>query len=96
MATVTGPAVAKRSGITYRQLDYWTRKGWLRASRGTAMPGSGHQRAYTEHEAQVATRMGRLVHDGVSPERAAHLARVMATRGQVRLGGFVLSDGGVV
>lgn len=41
-----GPVVCKVVGITYRQLDYWTRTGLVKASVACAK-GSGSQRLYS-------------------------------------------------
>lgn len=41
-----GPAVCKIVGITYRQLDYWTRTKLIQASLAPAR-GSGTQRRYS-------------------------------------------------
>ncbi len=55
----TGPEAAKAAGVTYRQLDYWTRRGYLaaRERRGTS---SGFNRAYLPAEVRVAKWMGVL------------------------------------
>jgi hypothetical protein len=59
--------------ITYRRLDYWAAKGWLRPEGGV---GSGRVRKWSDAELEVAARMGRYVDDlGVSPPIAAYAAR---------------------
>jgi DNA-binding transcriptional MerR regulator len=58
--------------VTYRQLDFWVRRGWLEP---TSRPGSGHVRTWTLDELAVACRMGALVEVGITAERAAHVAR---------------------
>lgn len=89
-ADLTAPEVVASTGVTYRQLDYWTSNGWLRVRRGVANPGSGRQRAYTAHEAKVARHMADLVRVGVAPEQAARTARQLARSGRARLGLFRL------
>lgn len=89
-APLSSVQVADRAGITYRQLDYWTTRGYLKARHGAANPGSGVPREYTPREALVAEHMARLVRDGVTPDRAAKVARQLATRGHAALGGAVL------
>lgn len=54
--------LAKRIGISYRQLDYWTTRGWLRVG----VTGTGNQRHYAGAEVTLATRMAALVNAGVS------------------------------
>ena len=38
---ISGPKAAELAGITYRQLDYWARQGWVRPSleAGVGRPG---------------------------------------------------------
>lgn len=60
--------VAEACGITYRQLDYWVRCGYLHpVHRG----GSGHDRLWPYEEIATAVRMGLLVAAGLTP-RGAH------------------------
>lgn len=61
--------------ITYRQLDFWCSKGWLRPDqRG----GSGHARTFSGDEARVARTMARLVAAGLKPDTAHAIARGQA------------------
>lgn len=61
------------TGATYRQVDYWTRVGYLRPPEPT--PGSGAQRAYPPAEVRVAALMVALVNAGVEVGAAALAAR---------------------
>lgn len=71
-------------GITYRRLDHWCRKGWLRPAH---QGGTGHQREWPQHELQVADLMGRLVDAGIAVDIAALTARAhLDGRQQIRLG----------
>lgn len=74
-----------RLGITYRQLDYWVRKGYLRPE-GESSPGTGTARQWPPAELDIARRMGRLVAAGFPPERAAAFARNDWPRGEVAPG----------
>ena len=68
------------AGITYRQADYWTRLGFLRAwPEGT--PGSGQARAYSPHELRVAVVLGALVQAGVDVSAAHAAARAAVIHG---------------
>lgn len=62
-----------RAGCTYRQLDFWTRAGYLVPARAAA--GSGSQRLYAAAELVVARRMVALVRVGLAPQVAAYAAR---------------------
>lgn len=76
----------KALGISYRQLDYWTRTGLIESSEAT--PGSGHRRYWPEEELEVAGRIARLVKAGVNIRVAAEIAR--------QPGEPVHLDGGVI
>lgn len=76
------PTLAQRSGggladapdgCTYRQLDYWVRKGYLRVPNAT--PGSGSWRTWPRREVVVAEKMARLVAAGIPPAVACRVAR---------------------
>jgi DNA-binding transcriptional MerR regulator len=77
---VTAPldsyTAADRAGITYRQLDWWCRQGYVHAPSG----GSGYRRTIPAHEMQVLQRMGRLVKTGLAVNVAAQAARFMTDR----------------
>lgn len=68
---MNGTSAAKVAGISYRQLDHWIRKGYIRGGN----PGSGNQREIAEDEMGVLRHMSTLVHCGFVPERAARMAR---------------------
>ena len=51
----TSNEVAQAAGVTYRQLDYWLRTGWLNID-GNAH-GSGSRREFTRAEALALVRM---------------------------------------
>lgn len=59
------------AGLTYRQLDYWSTRGYLRVGS----PGSGRPRSYPESERQVAIWMFRLIQAGFTTQAAAEIAR---------------------
>ncbi len=61
------------TGATYRQLDHWSRRGWLRPDGGGR--GSGRPREWSRTEVEVATTMVRLVAAGITPEAAHRAAR---------------------
>lgn len=57
-------------GITYRQLDHWTKEGYLRPEQP-----SGSQRVWPDIEIRIGRMMSRLVAVGIMPNRAAIYAR---------------------
>ena len=63
----------QRSGVSYRQLDHWTTKGWLQLT--TASRGTGTSRDWAEREDYVAMTMNALVRIGLKAEQAAVFAR---------------------
>lgn len=70
---MTTTDLALPDGISYRQLDYWVRRGYLRP--GNADLGPGFRRTWDDDERRVATLMARLVRAGVSVEAAHRVAR---------------------
>jgi DNA-binding transcriptional MerR regulator len=58
-------------GVTYRQLDFWSRKGYIKS--GTS--GSGIARSFSSVEKDIVRLMGRLVRAGFQPRVAAEYAR---------------------
>jgi len=60
-------------GLTYRQLDYWCRKGYLRVLNPD--PGSGARRLFPPGEYELLATMAQYVAAGVSPDAAAKAAR---------------------
>jgi MerR HTH family regulatory protein len=65
-------------GITYRQLDYWTRQGYLRPVQphsNIRSGGTGYARQWPESELAIAASMGRLIRLGLTAEAAHRVAR---------------------
>lgn len=58
--------------ITYRQLDYWCRRGWLHPDAGDGM---GQVRAFPPAEVDICQRMAALVKAGLTVQQAAERAR---------------------
>lgn len=84
---VTSNELIQRSGISYRQLDHWTRTGRLHASTA-AEPGSGNARFYPASEIAVARLIKRLLDAGMQITVAHGLARDLSTTGTALLGGI--------
>lgn len=69
---------AEVPGLSFRQLDYWTRKGYLTSVDGGR--GSGSQRHWSEQERDVARVMLRLMKAmGSTATAAGYVARVLVT-----------------
>ena len=64
---------ALRVGLTYRQLDYWTARGYLTAD--DQHPGTGRNRTWNDGELAVAAQMLRLTGAGLTVAAAARVAR---------------------
>ena len=63
-----GPQVCKIVGISYRQLDYWTRTGLITPSIKAAS-GSGTQREYSYQDLVALKTIKSLLDTGVSLQR---------------------------
>ncbi len=65
-----------RGGASYRQIDYWTRIGYLQALDNS---GTGHPRRWPLAERDIAGVMHRLVQAGITPAVAHRIARAGGT-----------------
>ena len=88
---ISAAAVAQRVGATARQVDHWTRRGYLQPEN--LHPGIGQPLRYPHSEVAVAALMVRLVQGGVQPGKAHPLARALLAAPTAMLGpGLVLVD----
>ena len=60
---ISAPEAARLAAITYRQLDYWARRGWVPPSveAGTGRPG---RRLYSSHDVLRLAALGHLGRSG--------------------------------
>jgi len=91
-----GPTACAAAGITYRQLDYWTRTGLIQPSvRGAT--GSGTQRLYGFRDILVLKVIKRLLDTGVSLQQIRTAVAHLHARGTDDLTRVTLmSDGATV
>ena len=79
--------VCNYAGITYRQLDHWTTRGYIApADAQDRNPGTGKVREWTRHGAETARRIRTLVELGFTLPIAVDVAHgppsaVHTTRG---------------
>jgi hypothetical protein len=76
-------------GITYAQLDTWTRRGWLHPEHPPSRygdAGSGAPRRWPAAELEIARRMGRLTGAGLAASAAAAFARSGWPAGEIAPG----------
>lgn len=64
--------------LTVRQLDHWTRQGWLNAEMRPRRDGGRGERFWPFQEAVVARVMLRLTRAGMAAEVAAPIGRAIA------------------
>lgn len=88
--TITATRLADRAGITYRQLDFWTRAGHITATPRPVFHGSGCPREYEDAEARTVVEMAHLVRAGLPPKVARHVAEELLTTGRAALGVYRL------
>lgn len=67
--------VVSDTGATYRQIDYWERRGYIHADPRPKGSTSGTPRTWAAEELRVAREMALLVSVGVLPEAAHRAAR---------------------
>lgn len=73
MSALSSQTVADAAGVTYRQLDHWTRTGVLGCAESTV--GSGNRRTYTFDDALVVAVLGRLARIAVRLDVLARVAQ---------------------
>ena len=85
------------TGATYRQIDYWTRNGYVTPAAATtqhatpqsvadpARPGSGRVRSWDDVEVAVIAVMVALTRWGLAPAAAATAARRIVLDGTVEV-----------
>lgn len=77
-------------GLTYRQVDFWTTRGYLRADE--ASPGCGNNRTWPQSEVRIAELMVRLTDAGLTVEAAHRAARGFGFDGRAELAPGVLVE----
>jgi len=73
-APYSSPELARLAGISFRQVDYWTRSGLIEPSIAEAR-GSGSQRRYSEEDLIRCRVIARLLDYGFSLQRVRGLMR---------------------
>lgn len=89
--TVTSAQMVE-TGATYRQVDYWSKQGYLRPEE--LKTGSGKHRRWPRQELDILRVMVQLNQIGLDPGRAAKYARDAIESGDKRIdlgGGIVIS-----
>ena len=79
----TPEVLAAIPGLTYRQLDHWLNRGFIKARN--PHPGSGNSRSLTPGEVKVLKAMLPLVQAGIAPDKAAPIARKLVRSGKATL-----------
>lgn len=87
-----GPAVCKVTGVSYRQLDYWTTTGLVSPSVRSA-EGSGSQRLYSFEDVLQLKVIKQLLDTGVSLQRIRQAIEFVRERGLSMKNLTLLSDG---
>lgn len=88
MDLISGPELAKRSGASYRQIDYWCRNGVI-SPVGDTHPGSGHPRRFKESDVKRVKVLADISNVfGYKGIRSDNLIKIYRNynRGQVTLG----------
>lgn len=88
---ISSADLIKRCDITYRQLDYWIREGYVEPL-GEPTPGSGNRREFSESEAAFVGTLSQLAKTGMRIEIAAGLALDLWVNGTAHLGPFTITE----
>ncbi len=86
------PDVCKIVGISYRQLDYWTRTGLVRPSIRDAQ-GSGTQRLYAFQDLALLRIIKKLLDTGVSLQQVRKAIGTLRSMKEPEVGTTIVSDG---
>lgn len=74
--------VCQRAGVSYRQLDYWSRRGFI----PNTAKGSGVPRQFTETDVDYIEMFAKLVHAGLNHDKVHEVMRLgLIENGMVRL-----------
>ena len=86
------PDVCRIVGISYRQLDYWTRTGLIRPSVRDAR-GSGTQRLYSFQDLALLRIIKKLLDTGVSLQQVRKAIGTLRSLKEPEVGTTIVSDG---
>jgi DNA-binding transcriptional MerR regulator len=86
------PDVCRIVGISYRQLDYWTRTGLIRPSVRDAR-GSGTQRLYSFQDLALLRIIKKLLDTGVSLQQVRKAIGTLRALKAPEVGTTIVSDG---
>jgi len=86
------PDVCRIVGISYRQLDYWTRTGLVRPSIRDAR-GSGTQRLYSFRDLALLRIIKKLLDTGVSLQQVRKAIGTLRALKEPEVGTTIVSDG---
>lgn len=89
-----GQTVCKITGVTYRQLDYWTRSGLITASI-TAAAGYGSKRLYSFRDLLEVKIITKLLDVGLSLQKVRTAVEQLRTLGNEELSAATLFCDGV-
>ena len=91
---LSAPEVCAHAGITYRQMDYWLRNGYIVRDRDEpAQPGSGMPRHFSQGEAEQFVIIAKLVRCGIRTDVAAEAVKHYDGETTIRLPNGALLSG---
>jgi DNA-binding transcriptional MerR regulator len=89
----TAPQVVAETDLTYRQLDYWIRRGVIREEPSVnGRVGSGHPRSFTDDELRVVKVLAALRALGCSLDTLTEVAEQLRSWPEPEWHGFVFVD----
>ena len=79
---ITSGDVCTRARVSYRQLDYWSRRGFI----PNTAKGSGMPRTFTEADVEYIATFAKMVRAGLHHDKANMVMQLgLITDGRVRL-----------
>lgn len=90
MRVYTADGMASALGMTYRQLDYWVREGYIKPTAINdgainATPGTGKSRVWVGRDVEIAEVFTQLVAIGFKPGDIGTIAERIVRDGEATL-----------
>jgi DNA-binding transcriptional MerR regulator len=79
--TLSTVELAREAGVSYRQVDYWIRAGYIAGTH----PGSGGKRQFDADAVAAVKMMAALVNVGIRPDAAAEYYPPLVQDGEARM-----------
>lgn len=63
----TSLEISRETGLSYRQIDYWCRRGYFGEKHQSDHVGQGHRRVFSAQDRNLARHLSTLTKTGLTP-----------------------------